>query len=822
MIYIKNKIPGLLFTLACLFYLSNGYAQGNGRLSGKVVDLSTQRPLAGISVILQGERVGMNTDSSGAFRFTELPIKTYTIEFSGIGYKPQSRYNIVIGAGNETNLTIEMEPVTESLTEVVVRSNRRTAAAASIESPLSVQRLTTEEIKSNPGGNFDISKVIQSLPGVGGGVGGGGFRNDIIIRGGAPNENVFYLDGIEIPVINHFQTQGSSGGPQGILNVSFIEDVKLSSSAFEARYDNALSSVFQFRQRSGNPNKLQGNLRLSATDLSATLEGPLSKNKKTTFLASVRRSYLQLLFSLIDLPIRPNYWDFQTKITHKIDNKTTLSFIGLGAIDQFSFAKLKDATPEKLYVLNSNPFINQWNYTAGVTLKRLVKDGFVNVALSRNTFDNDIQQYEDNETKIAAEKTLDYQSQETENKLRIDVNKYRNGWKWAYGASAQLAEFDNRTFSVTRRQLKDDAGNIIQPAETVRFTSPLKNFWRLGSFAQLSRSFFDSRLGVSAGVRTDINTFTTEGDNPFKTLSPRLSLSYVLAERWTANASVGRYFKIAPYTILGFADNSGKLVNKASDYLRSDHYVAGVEYLPSKILRFTAEVFYKHYNKVPVSVRNGISLSNLGSDFNVLGNEAVTTDGKGRAYGFELFAQQKLSERFFGILSYTFYKSEYSGLNQQFIPSSWDNRHLLSATMGYKLPRNWEIGLKFRIQGGAPYTPFDETASQLNYLSRGQGILDYTKLNTLRLRSFNSSDIRIDKKWNFRKTSIDLFLDITNWYRAKNPEPDSYTFKRNATNTGFETTDGQPIKANGSNGIPVRIVNDDASFVPSIGFIVEF
>ncbi len=820
----KKKVekPQLLLTLVLLINFFNVYSQGNGRLSGKVVDRTTQMPLSGISIVLQGSSIGTTTDSSGSFRFANLDIKTYNLDFTGVGYQPQSRYNIVISAGNETNLSIELEPATESLTEVVVLANRRTAVAATIESPLSVQRLTTEEIRSNPGGNFDISKVIQSLPGVGGGVGGGGFRNDIIIRGGAPNENVFYLDGIEIPVINHFQTQGSSGGPQGILNVSFIEDVKLSSSAFEARYDNTLSSVFQFRQRTGNPTNIQGNVRLSATDLSATLEGPLSKNKKTTFLASARRSYLQLLFSVIDLPIRPNYWDFQTKITHKLNDKTTISFIGLGAIDEFSFAKLKEATPEKLYTLNSNPFINQWNYTAGITLKRLIKDGFLNIALSRNTFDNDIQQYADNETKLPGDKTLDYQSQETENKLRIDVNKYRNGWKWAYGVSAQLAEFSNQTFGVTRRELRDDAGNIIQPAETVSFTSPLKDFWRLGGFAQLSRSFFNSRLGVSAGLRTDINTFTSTGDNPLNTLSPRLSLSYVLSEKWTANASVGRYFKIAPYTILGFADNNGVLVNKASDYLRSDHIVAGLEFLPGKTLRFTAEVFYKDYDNVPVSVRNGISLSNLGSDFNVLGNEAVTTNGKGRAYGFEFFAQQKLTERFFGILSYTFYKSEYSAADKNYIASSWDNRHLLSATMGYKLPRNWEIGLKFRFQGGAPYTPFDENASQLNYLSRGQGILDFTQLNTLRLRSFNSSDIRIDKKWNFKKTTIDLFLDITNWYRAKTPEPDTYTFQRNADNTGFATTDNQPIKPDGSNAIPVRLINNEASFVPSIGLIVEF
>lgn len=800
----------------------NAFAQSSGRLSGTVVDLSTQMPLAGISVSLQGSENGIITDSAGIFRFAALEVKTYNLVFSGVGYKSRSYFNIVISAGNETNLNIELEPAVESLSEVVIRSNRRTVAAATIESPSSVQRLTAEEIRSNPGGNFDISKVIQTLPGVGGGIGGGGFRNDIIIRGGAPNENVFYLDGIEIPVINHFQTQGSSGGPQGILNVSFIEDVKLSSSAFEARYDNALSSVFQFRQRTGNFNRVQGNVRLSATDLSVTLEGPLSKNKKTTFLAAARRSYLQLLFTLIDLPIRPNYWDFQTKVTHQLNPKTTISFLGLGAIDEFSFAKLKDATPEKLYVLNSNPFINQWNYTVGFTVKRLVKDGFVNIALSRNTFDNDIQQYQDNETILTSEKTLSYNSQETENKLRIEVNKYRNGWKWAYGASAQLAEFSNNTFSIIRRELKDQNGTILQPAESLNFRSPLKNFWRLGAFAQISRRFFDSRLGTSAGLRTDINTFTTGGDKPFQSLSPRVALSYVLTERWTANATVGRYYKIPPYTILGFADNNGVLVNKASDYLRSDHYTMGIEFLPTNSLRFTIEVFYKAYDNVPVSVRNGISLSNLGSDFNVLGNEAVSSNGKGRAYGVEVFAQRKLTDRFFGILSYTFYRSEYSGRDLNYLPSSWDNRHLVSATLGYKLPRNWEIGLKFRYQGGAPYTPFDETASQFNYLSRGQGILDYTRLNSLRLSSFNSSDIRIDKKWNFQRTTIDLFIDVTNWYLAKSTEPDSYTFKRNADNIGFATTDGQPINANGSNAIPVRLVNSDASFTPSIGFIVEF
>lgn len=813
------KNPAILILLLLPF---SALSQNNGRISGYVLDKSTQQRLPFATVSLTGINKSVATDSAGNFRITDIPLNVYTLEVSLVGFKKQSFYNIGITSGNEQNIAVELEPDAQQLQGVTIKTNKRTARAATLETPLSVQRLTSEEIKSNPGGNFDISKVIQTLPGVGGGAQGGSFRNDIIIRGGAPNENVFYLDGIEIPVINHFQTQGSSGGPQGILNVSFIEDVKLSSSAFDARYDNAMSSVFQFKQKNGNPNKLQGNIRLSATELAATFEGPLSKNKKTTFLASAQRSYLELLFSALDLPIRPNFWDFQTKLTHQLNKKTTLSFLAIAAIDEFSFAKIKDATPEKLYILNSNPIINQWTYTGGLSLKKLIRDGFINLALSRNSFDNHIDRYEDNELKLPSQQTLAYQSRETENKFRLDVNLNKKGWKIAYGAVIQLAEYDNNTFNVLRKELRDINNNIIQPAVTVNFSSPLKNFWRYGAFAQISKRFSDNRMGISAGIRSDMNSFTTDGNNGLQTLSPRIALSYVLADQWTLNASVGRYYKIPPYTILGFADQNKVLINRNSKYLQSDHYAAGIEYLPNDGLRFTVEGFYKDYANVPVSVRDGISLSNLGSDFNVLGNEAITTNGKGRTYGVEFFAQKKLTKHFFGILSYTFYRSQYSGNNKQLIASSWDNQHLLSLTGGYKFKRNWELGLKFRYQGGAPFTPYDETASRLNYLTLGQGVPDYSRLNASRLGSFNASDIRIDKKWNLRKVTIDLFLDVTNFYAAKSPAQDSYTFKRNASNTGFMTTDGQPIRADGTNAIPDFIKNNDAQVTPTIGFIIEF
>jgi outer membrane receptor for ferrienterochelin and colicin len=814
------KIVWVWVCLVFLFCGSDAAAQNTGRISGIILNKRSQQTVSGISITLQPGGKGVVSDDRGAFRITGITPGSYSLRASGVGYAVSELNNIVVTTGNENTFTIELEPEASTLNTVVVSGRKNSVRATSIESPLSIQRLTTEEIKANPGGNFDISKVIQSLPGVGGGVGGGGFRNDIIIRGGAPSENVFYLDGIEVPIINHFGTQGAGGGPQGILNVSFIEDVKLSTSAFDARYDNTLSSVFQFKQKNGNPNKLQGNIRLSATELAATFDGPLSK--KTTFLASARRSYLQLLFQALDLPIRPNYWDFQFKTTTRIDKRTTLSFLGIGAIDEFRFVAPKEATPEKLYAINSSPLINQWSYTVGASLKRLTNDGYWNLALSRNTLDNRADKYEDNEKPAEIDRTLSIKSRETENKLRFDVARNVGDWKLTYGASLQFVQFSNDFFQRFRPRITDENGNVIQEAAILR-SNVDRGFLRYGAFVQGGRRFLDNRLSISLGTRIDANDLDNSESNPLKQFSPRVSASYALTDKWNLSASYGIYYRLPSYTQLMFQNNQvGSFRANPGDYIRSTHYVAGLEYLPSNVSRFTFEGFYKKYSNYPVSILDGVSLANKGTDFGAIGNEPVNQLGKGRAYGFEFFAQQKLSKRFFGILSYTFYRSEFTNINDSYVRASWDNRHLLSFTGGYKLKRNWEIGLKFRYQGAAPYTPFDLDASRINYLTLGTGVLNNSLSNTLELPAFHASDLRVDKKWYGKKMTFDLFLDIQNWYNSKNPGLPQYTFKRNADNTAFLTTDGQPIQQNGSNAIPFILDNRDGSLLPTLGFIIEF
>jgi hypothetical protein len=786
-------------------------AQNTGVINGTVRDARTLLPISGAVVQLVGSEIKTTTDVKGYYRLSDIPTRTWNLEAKSAGYRTDIKYDLVVTTGNALEINFELEIQAKELENITIKPGFLKPVGV----VNSVQTLGTAEIAKYPGANFDIAKVVQSLPGVSGSV---GFRNDIIIRGGAPNENSYFLDGIEIPSINHFATQGAAGGPVGLLNVSFIEGVTLHTSAFPAKYDNPLSGVLQFKQKTGNREGFQGNFRLSASEAALTAEGPLGKkNGKTTYLASVRRSYLQFIFALIELPFLPDYWDYQYKVTHQLDNKNEINLIGIGAIDNFRFKRPDNPTLEQLAILEQIPLNTQRTNTVGISWRHTMNKGFWQLALSNNRLVNTADQYEDNEKPVESERILRYRSTEEETRLRYEWNKTINKWQISAGTVGILAQYSNSTFQ--RR-----------PGYVANFSGDIR-FLRYGFFLSSTRKFLDNRLTINAGLRTDGNTFTNNGNDLLSTLSPRLSMSWRFNSTLTFNASAGRYFKLAPYTILGYREN-GVLVNKNTDYIQSDHLVSGFEITPRSSTRITVEGFYKWYNGYPVSIDKGISLANLGGDFGVLGNERISSNGRGKAYGVEFMYQERLTKNFYGILAYTFYYSLFTGADRnKFIASSWDNRHLISFTGGYKFPRNWEVGLRFRFQGNAPATPYDIVQSLDNYPFNNAGVLDFNRINTERLRSFNAADLRIDKKWNFRKWTLDLFLDIQNLYNSQNPTQSGFTLKRNADNTIATSNNepynpgvfGNPLAPNNRQlAIPVILANTSGSRLPSIGFVVEF
>ncbi len=778
--------------LLLILFSTISKAQNNGNQAGYVFD-ENGKPISGAKIMFENSENSTISSENGYFIFENIIPNSYNIAASATGFQDLALFNVIIKSVGNVDLIFNLKSNSQQLKEVVVAKNPFKRIK---ETPLSIQSLSAVEVATYPGGNNDIAKVVQSLPGVSGSI--GGFRNDVIIRGGAPNENVYYLDGIEIPNINHFSTQGSAGGPVGMLNVSFIDGVTLSTSAFEAKYDNVLSGVLQFNQRKGNNKKFQGNIRVGASETALTVEGPLFKgtkeNSNTTYLLSVRRSYLQFLFGLIGLPIRPDYWDYQYKFNHKIDEFNEINFLGIGSLDDFSVKKPKDYTPQQQIVLEQVSIIKQWSNTGGITWKKRFKDGsgFMLNSISANVLNNNFKRYTDNENLTGLYFTNN--ARETEIKFRNEVTKNINDWKIVAGFNITNSIYSNKTAVQT---------------PFLNYETKL-NFFKYGLFAQASKSFLDDRLDLSFGFRTDANTFTTQKNQLIETFSPRFSASYALTEEkdWRINAAIGKYSKIQPYTVLGYKDNFGEFANKDADYTNTIHYVLGVSKSINKSTQASIEGFYKKYNNYGISINDGVSLANKGGGFEVLGNEDIVTSGTGNTYGMEITFQQKLTKNFFGIFAYTLFKSEFSGLDNKFRPSVWDSRHLVSFTGGYKFKRNWEIGVRYRYAGKTPYVAVDQTQTLAQY---PRIVLDYNQLGNENLAAFSQFDARIDKKWNFKKFALDVFIDVQNLLNQQIPQPPRFGLNRD------ETT-GQLILPQSL----VEVKPAKSATIPTIGIILDF
>jgi outer membrane receptor for ferrienterochelin and colicin len=793
------KFVSFIGTLLLLSTASSLYGQG-ARIDGRVIDATNNEPLPFANVVVKGSSIGATTDFDGKFSITGLEPGFITLEATYVGYRNQSSAEILLSNVKPSYVEISMQSAGVALAEVEVRANpfMRTE-----ESPLSMQRLGLSEIETNPGSNRDISRVIQSLPGVGSTP---SFRNDIIIRGGGPSETSFYLDGIEIPTINHFATQGSSGGAVGILNADFISSVDFYAGAFPASRGDALSGVFEFVQTEGNKEKNRFRASVGASELSLTADGPVGE--KSSYILSVRRSYLQFLFDVIGLPFLPTFNDYQLKWKTRFDKNNELTIVSIGALDQFKLnLGIENPTEDQEYILTFLPVNEQWSYAIGAVYKHFKPNSFQTLVVSRNMLNNTSYKYPNNDE--SRPRSLDYVSREIENKIRFENNIRFGDYKFVYTLGSEFAKYENSTL----QQLY--VGNdLIQ----IDYNSALDLFKFAGS-AQLSRTLLNERLTVSAGVRTDFNTYSASMLNPLDQLSPRISASYVLTEKWALTGSIGRFYQLPAYTTLGFRNNDGDLVNKDNElkYIGANHYIGGLQFIPREDVFFSLEVFRKDYNNYPFSVRDSISLANAGADFGVLGAEEVTSTSTGRAYGFEVLNRTKLRNGFNMILTYTFVNSEFSNRDGDLIPSSWDFRHILVMTATKSFKRNWIAGLKWRFDGGLPYTPYDLETSALvpAWDALGGPYFDFNRLNQERYSPYHQLDLRVDKKYFFDKWSLMLYIDIQNVYNFQAKFQDNVLRERDAQGN-FVLLDG------GTRYSLRRIPNTSGTVLPTIGIMVEF
>ena len=785
----KLKSTILFFVL---LFSSQAFAQ-KGVLKGRIYDAKTNQALEFAAILIQGTTISSTTDLEGL----EPGFKRLVISL--VGYERTISSEVQVQGNQTTFLDVAVEHTAVQLSEVTVRSNIN---IKKIESPISVLSIGVQEIEKSAGANRDVSKVVQALPGVGA---TDPNRNDLIVRGGGPSENVFYLDGIEIPVINHFATQGSSGGTVGVINPDFVREINFYTGAFPANRGNALSSVMEIKQKDGSKDRLHTKLSVGASDAALTIDGPIGK--KSTFIVSARQSYLQFLFAAIGLPFLPTYNDFQVKYKIQLDKKNEISFIGIGAIDDMVLNNgISNPTESQRYLLAYLPTYKQCNYTVGTVYKHYGDTHYDTWVLSRNMLRNSNFKYmENDETKG---KTSDYKSDEVENKLRFERNYPDLPIKLSYGAGIKYSRYTNETSR--KLYLNNTVTNL-------NYNTAI-NLFGYQAFVQASDQYFDDKLKLSLGINFAGLNYNDNMRNPFNQFSPRLSASYQLSEKLDLNANVGRYALQPAYTTLGFKNTAGAFVNQNENlrYTISNQAIVGFDYRPMDKVRMTVEGFYKGYHNYPFSVQDGLSIASKGTEYGQVGDEEIVSTGKGRAYGVEFLAKIMEMNKMNLTATYTYFRSEFTNLAGNYVPSSWDTRHLLNLIASYKLPKNWNVAIRWRFVGGAPYTPIDSKSYvKAAWDVTNQPYLDYSKFNTLQLPNAHQLDMRIDKEFYFKKWVLNLYTDIQNVYNFK--------------------TQGAPVYTNlDANGAVIPDANGDTSkqglrtldsfagnILPTIGIIIK-
>jgi len=724
----KKIIPVLLLAAITV----SSYAQ-TGSIKGRIFEQSTKEPLPSAVVQIVGTSIGASADENGEFVISNIPVGTYLVRASLIGFEPLVQSDVIVATARPAELFLELRQSSIALEGVEVSAGyfQRTPDA-----PVSVQRLSYEEIRRSPGGFEDIVRAIAVLPGVAQAQPG---RNDLVVRGGAPSENLFTVDNIEIPNINHFGTQGAGGGPLSYINLDFVRETAFSTGGFGVRYGDRLSSMLNIDLRDGRADRFGGKATVSASQFGLNLEGPFSQNGSLMF--SARRSYLDFIFKAAGFSFVPEYWDFLGRGHYAFGKNDELTFLAVGAIDDVNFIN-KDADDR---FSNSRVLgTAQRQYASGFSLRHLFNHGFATFTLGRSFV-----QYNGIQRDSLLVPVFSNRSEEGETSLRADVTlKTSAQTEIEFGAQAKLVRF---------------TANLALPGFVTPFGDTLsigvQDYRTLGAkgsaYLQLTQRILDD-VTLIVGGRGD---YFDRIEKKF-VVAPRAALTYEITPITTVSASVGIYYQSPSYIWLVANEANRKLA-----HVRADQLILGVEHLISDDLRFRIEGFSKMYSDYPASLdRQYLVLANTGGGFGgsdesfaSYGLDRLVSWGKGRAWGLEFLLQKKLSDvPLYGLASLTLSRSRYTSIDGVERPGAFDQETILNFSAGYKFNEKWEASMKFRYASGHPFTPFNANGTQ-----------NVTSYNSERTSAVHSLDVRVDRRWNFQAWTLITYVDIQNIYNNK-------------------------------------------------------
>lgn len=740
----------LCITIALLFVTALAYGDSVpvGQLQGSIVDNATGESLPAATISIIGTKLGGIADVNGNFKVNKVPAGTYSIRATLIGYNDKVISDIVIGPSRPAEVTIKLKQTTISLNSSTVVTSA--FFSGTTNSYTGTQTLSNEEIRRLSGSFEDVVRTTSNLPGVAQVQAG---RNDLIVRGGGPTENLYLIDNFEVTNINHFGTQGSSGGPLSYINLDFVDNIQFLNGGFGVKYGNRLSSALDIKLRNGRNDRLGGKATISGSQFGLDLEGPLGK--KGSIIVSGRRSYLDLIFRAAGFEFVPEYWDFLVKANYRFDSKNQLSVLGILALDDIKFFN-EDA--EDIYENSRRLKSKLQQGVNGISWRHLIPNGILTLSAGQNYVNYD---YSQSDTLMNPYFISDSYEYETYLKLesQLLISKSTNL------SAGLVGKFTKSSGHILLDNFENSFGETISIDNTYKI-----NANNSAAYFQLSQEF--GLLSTTAGIRFDYFDLI---ENRSK-LSPRFGVSYKLTPRFSISGSIGKY-RQSP-SLVWLSSNS---YNRGLNFTSADQYIIGLEFLAREDTRIRLETYFKNYTDIPASLQQEyIVMSNVGAgfggseeSFSSFGIDSLVSDGKGRAYGLELFFQKKLSEvPCYGTISLSFNKSEYAGINDIYRPGSYNQSFIGVFSGGYVFNSAWEFSTRFRYETGRPFTPFEDDGTQNPDL-----------YNTRRIAANHSLDLRIDKRWFFKGWTLITYLDVQNVYNYKANEVPRY----NARNDELET-----------------------------------
>lgn len=754
-----------LFTFLFLPLIS--FAQGTSSVRGQILDKETRTPLIGAVVQLFNDSAlqgGGVSDFDGNYRIDNVPVGRYTIKVQYTGYLQALMSNIIVNSGKETILNVELEPSVVTTSEVVIKANKKEGTVNEMSSG-SGRMFSVEETNRYSGSRGDPARMASNFAGV---QGANDSRNDIVVRGNSPAGVLWRLEGVDIPNPNHFAIEGTSGGPVSMLNNKVLANSDFFTGAFSAEYGNSIAAAFDLRMRNGNDQKFEfnGQFGFLGTELSA--EGPINREKGSSFLVNYRYSTLKM-FEALNFPIGtgavPNYMDGAFKLNFPLKNGGAISWFGIGGNSKIDIVVSQYTEPnDELYGIdNRDQYFQSGMGLSGVVYAKPLNDKtfFRMVVAGSHRYSAAQHDLVWRDTTFAVDSiTAKMRYRNTEQK--ISFNFY-------------FLHRVNPKHTIKAGMFNDMYVNTLQDSIYSLVAQQFLNRQDYSGSAFLIQPYVQWKYRPTDLVTLNMGLhgqyFTLNGSN---SIEPRVGMNWAFAEKQSIHLGAGMHSQVLPsyvyYTHLAGDSAPYTLHNKNVDFIRSIHSVAGYDLTIGESMRIKVEAYYQYLYNVPVEKRSSsFSVLNQGSGFSRFFPDTLVNEGTGRNYGIEFTLEKFFSMQYFFMFTASVFDAKYKGSDGIERNTDFNTGYamnLLGArefNLGKK--QTLQVGTKLTMAGKRWYTPIDTAASRLE----NEEFLVDSERNTLQFSSaYFRLDFRVVWKYNAAKVTHEIGLDLINVTNQKN------------------------------------------------------